>query len=118
MEIKVKCQRPKYASGEYKFSKFEELFHWLIHIKGSKMRIAKILYILAKNGKYPPGGTTRFCIEIDSDFDKDYSLINDLARKVGLLRTWRLGDSFSHDETIWLQFAKELDNLSKGTKEG
>jgi len=27
------------------------LFHWLIHIKGSRMRIAKILYILAKDGK-------------------------------------------------------------------
>jgi len=115
MEIRVKCHAPKNVSGEYRFGKFEELFHWLIQIKGlSKSRIAKILYMLAKNGKCPPGGTTRFFVEIDSDFNKDYSAINDLACKVGLLKTRKLGDSFSNNETISLQFAKELDDLSKG----
>lgn len=114
MEIEVKCESPKYAIGEYRFGKFEELFHWLIHIKRlNKGRIGRILYVLAKNGYYT-GGTARFFVDIHSDFKKDYFLINSLARKVRLLKTRKSGDSFSNDETISLQFAKELDNLSKG----
>ena len=114
MEIKVKCERPKYASGEYKFSKFEELFYWLIGIKGlSKGAIGAILYGLAKSG-YFKGATARYIIDIDSNFKKDYFLISDLCYKVGLLKTRDFGEYISKDRAVALQFAKELDNLIKG----
>ena len=111
MEIKVKCERPKYASGEHKFSKFEELFHWLVSIKGlSKGAIGAILYGLAESGYYK-SATARDIIDIDSNFKKDYFLISDLGYKVGLLKT---RGHPSKDRAVALQFAKELDNLGKG----
>ncbi len=114
MEIKVKCERPKYAAGNYEFSKFEELFHWLVGIKGlSKGAIGAILYGLAKSGYYK-SATARDTIDIDSNFKKDYFLINALGYKVGLLKSRGLGEYISKDGAVALQFAKELDNLSKG----
>lgn len=113
MEIKVKCERPKYASGEHKFSKFEELFHWLVSIKGlSKGAIGATLYGLAKSGYYR-SATARDVINIDTD-PLDYIVISDLGYKVGLLKTRDFGEYISKDRAVALQFARELDNLSKG----
>ncbi len=113
MEIKVKCQRPKYAAGNYEFSKFEELFHWLVGIKGlSKGAIGAILYGLAKSGYYN-SATARDVINIDTD-PLDYFLVSNLGYKIGLLKSRGLGEYISKDRAVALQFAKELDNLSKG----
>ena len=109
MEIKVKCKRPRYASGEFNFSKFEELFYWLVRIKGlSKGAIGVILYGIAKSGYYK-SATARGFIDIECDF-KDYFLAQDLGYKVGLLKTRNLGESISKDRALALQFARELDN--------
>lgn len=109
MEIKLKCERPKYASGEYKFSKFEELFHWLIGIKGlSKGAIGAIIYGIAKSGYYK-SAMHGDCMDIETDFKQDYFVISDLGYKVGLLKTRGV---ISKDRAVALQFAKELDNLS------
>ncbi len=111
MEIKVKCERPKYASGEYKFRKFEELFHWLINIKGlSKGAIGTIINGIAKSGYYK-SATGREHIDIETDFKQDYFVISDLGYKVGLLKTRGLGEYISKDNAVALKFAKELDSL-------
>lgn len=113
MEIKIKCTRPKYASGEPEFSRFEDVWHWLCGIKGlSKGSVGRWLYGLAKTG-FIRMYSARYSIEINSGFH-DYFLARELGFKVGLLKTRRFGDSFSRERAVALDFAKELDkHISK-----
>lgn len=108
MKVKIKCTSPKYASGELQFSRFEDVWHWLCGIKGlGKGAVGRWLYALAKDG-FVSVGSARYNIEMKSDFH-DYFLAQELGFKVGLLKTRRLGDSFSRERAVALAFAKEVD---------
>jgi len=113
MTVKIKCTRPKYASGELEFSRFEDVWSWLCGIKRlSKGAVGRWLYSLAKTG-FISMYSTRYSFEINSGFH-DYFLARELGFKVGLLKTRRFGDSFSRERAVALDFAKELDkHISK-----
>ena len=76
MKIKIQCKRPKYVSGEYTFSSYEELYNWLLYIKGlAQGGVGAIIYGLADSGYYC-SSTARLVIDIsiDDKFKKDYRL--------------------------------------------
>lgn len=109
--IKVRCLAPKYAKGEYQFSKFQDLFRWLSQIKGlPKGSIGAFLYGLAKDG-FLNLYYRRYAFEIVSDF-YDYFLARDVAFRVGLLKAKWGSDRFSKELELASKFAEELDKLT------
>jgi len=105
MNIRIKCIRPKYASGEFEFTKFEEVFYWLSNIKGlSKGALGPWLYGLAKRG-WINSSTGWHCIEVNSDFH-DYFLAREVGSDTGLLKTyWKVSPS----RQTALAFVQEFD---------
>ena len=106
--FQIICTKPKYASGNYQFSKFEDLYWWLITIKGlAKGTPGRWLYHLAKNGR---SGTSsaRADIAIQSDWH-DYFLARDAAKKTTLLKThW--DDVYNASNDAALSFVRHLDS--------
>lgn len=109
--IKARCLAPKYAKGEPEFQGFEELFNWLVKIRGlPRGNVGSFLYKLAKDGHVARSFTTRYDIEIESDFH-DYFLAGEVARKVGLLHHKRgaFEEVVSLSLDLALNFAKVFD---------
>lgn len=105
VNILITCNRPKSARGEYRFTKFEDLFRWLAKIKAlAKGAPSHWLYGLAKNGSYNPT-TAETDIEITCA-PMEYIWVNELARETGLLKSQ---DRISPSREAALAFAQALD---------
>ena len=103
MNIKVKCQQPKYVAGEYIFSSLEELYHWLSLIKGLPRHGAgRIIYMVAKEGSWHQI-YGRLDAEIKSDYH-DYFLTGKIVKEIGF--TGR--KAFADKEKV-LAFCKAFD---------
>ncbi len=119
MRVKVRCLAPKYARGEYEFHGFEEVFNWLVKIRGLlRGDVGSHLYMLAKDGRVGRALTTRYDMEIQSNF-YDYFLASEVARRVGLLsrKMGTLEDVINPNLNVALSFAKALDEevLKRGS---
>lgn len=109
MKISVTCTNPRYARGEYSFATFQELYEWLLKLKGlSKGAPGVILFQVAKTSR---GGanTARNRFEINSDWRGNYFAVRELAFNSGILKMRMGGDSLSRDHEIAQKFAQELD---------
>ena len=103
MNIKVKCQQPKYVAGEYIFSSLEELYRWLSLIKGlPRYGAGRIIYMVAKEGSWR-SIYGRLDAEIKSDYH-DYFLIEKIVEEIG----FRGRKAFADKEKV-LAFCKAFD---------
>lgn len=115
--IKVKHSAPKYAEDKNEFLGFEELYNWLIKIKGLlRGNVSSYLFKLAKDGYVGRVVNARLDMEIESDFH-DYFLAQEIARKVGLLRHKKgfLEEIISPHLNLALKFAKAFDEEMKSS---
>ena len=105
--FQIICTKPKYARGDFRFSRFEELYWWLIQIKGlAKGTPGRWLYALAKSGRSGLS-SGRADIQIESDWH-DYFLARDAAKKTAMLKTgW--DDVYNASNDAALSFARHLD---------
>ena len=111
-DFQIICTKPRYARGDFRFSKFEELYWWLIQIKGlAKGTPGRWLYALAKSGR-SGGSSARQEIKIQSDWH-DYYLARDAAKKTDLLKT-RWDDVYNTSNDAALSFARRLDSIFAG----
>ena len=108
LHIVVRCRTPKYIKGEYQFATFRDFLSWLAKIKAlPKWSLGALLYGFVKSG-YLNHVSGHYTFDAESNFS-DYSLAQDLASKVGLLKIRMGSDSFSRKPEVALQFADELD---------
>ena len=105
----MQCKRPQYASGEFRFSTFEELLHWLVKIKSlAKGQAGLWVYELAKDEHISRSLSARVDIEIECSFQV-YFLAREVAITTGLLRTRGLSEIPTKSPDVELAFARELD---------
>ena len=110
MKITVECEKPKYAKGNYNYTKLEDVYHFLVGIKGfPKGKIGHWLLGVAKDGSISRVHTARFTIDIKSDFH-DYQLAQRIAQKTGLIRAF---DRESPNVGVALSFAKAFDKEAR-----
>ena len=115
VDILVKCYKPTYASGEFKFSSFEELLHWLLTIKSLAMGQAGIwAYGLAKDGQVERSPGARADLEMNCSFH-DYELAREVAITTGLLRLRGLTEIPSKCSDVALAFGRQLDGRIRVT---
>ena len=109
MDIHVRCNRPQYASGEFRFSTFEELLYWLVKIKSlAKGQAGLWVYELAKDGHIARSLGVRVDLEVECSF-QDSFLAREVAITTGLLRTRGLSEIPTKSPDVELAFARELD---------
>lgn len=106
LRIIVNCDKPKYAKGKYEFEKLEDVYKFLVKIKGfAKPTIGSWLLTIAKDGCINRVSTARLSIEIKSDFH-DYQLAQKIARGTKLVGAF---DRVSPKLDVALSFAKAFD---------
>jgi DNA-directed RNA polymerase specialized sigma24 family protein len=106
LRIMVECESPKYAKGKYEFEKLEEVFKFLVKIKGfAKSTVGSWLLTIAKDGCINGTRTARSSLKIKSDFH-DYELAQKVAEETGLIRGF---GRVSPKLDIALAFAKAFD---------
>jgi hypothetical protein len=109
VDILLQCNRPQYASGEFRFSTFEELLHWLVKIKSlAKGQAGLWVYELAKDGHLEVSLGTRVDLNMECNF-QDSFLAREVAITTGLLRTRGLSEIPTKSSDVELAFARELD---------
>ncbi len=106
LRITVKCTSPKYVKGNYDFSRLEDVFNFLVRIKGfPRGYIGSWLLNIAKDGCIHGVYTARYGLEIRSDFH-NYALAQRIAEETGLLQSF---DKVSSKPDIAISFAKTFD---------
>lgn len=106
MKITVECESPKYAKGKFEFETLEDVYKFLVKIKGfTKVKVGTWLLILAKDGYISKTHTARWVIGMESNFH-DYQLAQKVARETGLVRAF---DKISPKLDLALAFAKAFD---------
>ena len=106
MKIIIECKSPKYVKGTYNYTKLEDVFHFLVRVKGfPRGKIGYWLLDVAKDGIIHGVYTARYGLKIESDFH-DYELAQKIANESGLMQP--LG-KVSEKIEIALSFAKSFD---------
>ena len=106
MRISVKCKSPKYVKGNYDYAKLEDVFNFLLRIKGfPKGYVGHWLLNIAKDGRIDGVYTARYGLSIESDFH-NYALAQKIAKESGLLLSF---DSVSSKLDTALAFAQSFD---------
>lgn len=106
----MECERPRYAKGSYDYTKLEDIYHFLVRIKGfPRGKIGHWLWCVAKDGIITGVYTARYGLRIESDFH-DYQLAEKIADKTGLMRSF---GSVSPRLDVALSFARSFDEVSK-----
>ncbi len=106
MKITVECEKPKYAKGKYDFETLENVFKFLVGIKGfPRGNIGSFLLTIAKDGCIHGVYTARYALKITSDFH-DYALAQKVATETRLVGAF---DRVSPKLDIALVFAKSFD---------
>ena len=103
----VKCDKPRYSVGEWRFGTYVEVFEWLETVRClSKAAPSHWLYALVKSGHLSMSNAN-YQIKIISEF-KDYDLARDVAFDTGLLKGGP-GDIYNPSREAALAFAREMD---------
>jgi len=106
LKITVECEKPKYAKGKYDFETLENVFKFLVGIKGfPRGNIGSFLLTIAKDGCIHGVYTARYALKITSDFH-DYALAQKVATETRLVGAF---DRVSPKLDIALVFAKSFD---------
>ena len=110
MKIVVECKSPKYVKGNYNYTKLEDLFHFLVRIKGfPRGKIGHWLLNVAKDGVIHGVYTARYGLKIESDFH-GYELAQRIARETELIQPF---DKVSPKLDVALSFAKSFDEEAR-----
>ena len=110
MMISVKCDEPKDFEDSDQFNTYEGFAHWIADIPAARAGLGAALCALAEIGEFSKG-RTGYKIHATSNLCYGYAA-KELAREVGLLKSWRGGDRWNKDPQIALEFARRLDKLS------
>jgi hypothetical protein len=106
LKITVECESPKYAKGKSNFAKLEDVYEFLVRIRGfPRGNIGSFLLTIAKDGCIHGAYTARYGLKITSDFH-DYALAQKVATETGLSRAF---GRISPRLDIALSFAKAFD---------
>jgi hypothetical protein len=110
LKITVECRSPKYAKGNYNYAKLEDVYSFLVGIKGfPRGKIGHWLLNVAKDGIIHGVYTARYGLKIESDFH-DYQLAEKIAEETGLMQSF---DRVSPRMDIALSFARSFDKATK-----
>jgi hypothetical protein len=106
----VECKSPKYAKGNYDYTKLEDVYNFLVGIKGfPKGDIGNWLLKIAKDGRIDGVYIARYAFEVKSDFH-NYALAQKIAKETGLTRAfYRVSPKLEKA----LAFAKAFDKEAK-----
>jgi hypothetical protein len=109
LRIKIECSSPKYVKGNYEYRKLEEVFNFLVKIKGfPKGYVGHWLLNVAKDGVIHGVYTARYGLKIESDFH-DYALAQKVAKESELLHSF---DKVSPKLDVALAFARSFDKVA------
>jgi hypothetical protein len=110
LKITVDCKSPKYAKGSYNYTKLEDVYSFLVRIKGfPRGKIGHWLWVVAKDGIIHGVYTARYGLKIESDFH-DYQLAEKIAEETKLLQAF---DRVSPRLDVALSFARSFDKATK-----
>jgi len=106
LKITVECASPKYVKGNYDFARLEDVFNFLVRIKGfSRGNIGRWLLNIAKDGRIAGAYTARYGLKIESDFH-NYALAQKIAKETELVQSF---NKVSSKPEIAMAFAKAFD---------
>jgi hypothetical protein len=106
LNISIECKSPKYAKGTYNYTKLEDVFNFLVSIRGfPRGKIGHWLLNVAKDGIIHGVYTARYGLKIESDFH-DYELAQKIAEETGLTQPF---DRVSPNMDVALSFAESFD---------
>jgi hypothetical protein len=106
----VECKSPKYVEGNYNYTKLEDVYNFLVRIKGfPRGKIGHWLLVVAKDGIIEGVYTARYGLRIVSDFH-NYQLAQRIAEETRLIQAF---DKVSPKMDVALSFARSFDNVAK-----